>query len=158
MKNREEVFIKHFNFLILCLFICSGCNDSSAVFCENLSEEYKNLLEQDQSMKIHSWNNLYIHHTFLAQPLLEEWKKNSVEKERFFSLIFYAFLRSQSALECGMEPKKSVLFSGKQVQKESAGLMKMDEESHSYFECLFSEWKEHAKPLIFKSCKYYLAY
>ena len=137
------------------IFICSGCYNSSTVFCKNFSEEYKNLLEQDKTVKIHSWDNLYVHHEFLAQPLLEGGNKNSVEKERFFSLTFYAFLRSQSALECGTEPEGNAAFFEKKSSESSEGLIKIEAESHSYFKCLLSEWKKHSKSLIFKSCKYY---
>ena len=142
-------------FLIICL---SGCYNSSATFCQNLSEEYKNLLEKNETIEVHSWENLYIHHEFLTKPLLENWERSSVEKEQFFSLTFYAFLRSQSALECGVEPEEDVLFLKKRTLVESIGLTKIETESHPYFKCLSSEWKRHAKPLIFKSCKYYFTH
>ena len=65
------------------------------------------------------------------------------------------FLRSHSALECGLEPKENMIFFEQKTQEESLGLIKMEAESHPYFKCLFSQWKKHAKSLIFNSCKYY---
>ncbi|MDE0151474.1 MAG: hypothetical protein OXK80_03110 [Bdellovibrionales bacterium] len=145
---------------VFCFFTTSllGCYNSSATFCRNLSEEYSKLLEQDENIELRSWENLYIHHEFLAKPLLENWERSYFEKEQFFSLTFYAFLRSQSTLECGIEPKENTTSSEKRMQAESIGLTKIETESHPYFECLFSEWKKHAKPLIFKSCKYYFTH
>ena len=116
------------------------------------------MLEEDERIEIHSWENLYIHHEFLVKPLLENWEQSSVEKEQFFSLTFYAFLRSQSALKCGVEPEEDVLFLRKRTLVKSTGLTKIEAESHPYFKCLSSEWKAHAKPLIFKSCKYYFTH
>jgi len=134
----------------------SGCYNSSVIFCQNLSEEYRRiLLEQGETVEIYSCENLYIHHESLIKPLLENWRKNSAEKEQFFSLTFYAFLRSQVALECGIKPEQNRMFLKKRTQVESIGLTKIETESHPYFKCLSSEWREHAQPLIFKSCKYY---
>lgn len=148
-----RLFIKKFYlFISVCL---SGCYNSSTTFCQNLSEEYRSLLEQDKTIEIYSWESLYIHHDFLVKPLLENWKESSIEKEQFFSLTFYAFLRSQAVLECGAEPEQKVMFLKKRTQVESIGLTKIETENHPYFKCLSSEWKRHAQPLVFKSCKYY---
>ena len=157
---KKECFIRKFNILIffICIFIYSGCYNSSTTFCQNLSKEYDRLLKQNETIKIHSWNNLYVHHEFLAKPLLENYEESSVEKERLFSITFRAFLRSRSALKCGVEPKENMTFSEKRVPLESAGLTKIETEPHPYFKCLLSEWKENAKSLIFKSCKYYFTH
>ena len=141
--------------MIFILFFLSGCYNSSSTFCSNLAEEYSQSLKQDETLKIHSWDSLYVHHKFLTKPLLENWKKNSTDKERFFSLTFYAFLRSRSALKCGLTPKEDMIFSEKEAQDESLGFIKIEVKNHPYFKCLFSEWKEHSQDLIFKSCNYY---
>jgi len=140
--------------IVFFITLLSGCYNSSVTFCQNLSKEYSRLLIQDETVKIHSWENLYVHHDFLIKPLLENREQSSIEKEQFFSLTFYAFLMTKSALKCGAEQESEGPFK-KKTQVALTGLTKIETESHPYFKCLLSEWKKWAKPLIFKSCKYY---
>ena len=109
-------------------------------------------------MQISSWGDFYRHHAVLIEPLLENWEKSSTEKERLFSLTFYALLRSRSALICGVKPEKEMVTFEKRTEVNSIGLTKIEKESHPYPKCLLAEWKKQARPLIFKSCKYYFTH
>ncbi len=138
------------------LFLLGCYNSSSAVFCRNLSEEYSALLKKDETVHIFSWEDLYHRHELLVGPLIGKWKQSSIKENQLFSLTFYAFLRSQAVFECGTDPEQNDIILEEMVRMENAGLTEIKRKKHPYFVCLLEEWRKTAKPLIFKSCNYYL--